>query len=264
MSNKPFPPHTHLHQHPDCGTNSTARTEWLVSRFGECAGIVLDSHGVIVAANEGAAVLLGRPPAELESRSFGVLTPVSRRVELDIVTLKGRKRGRISACILPHEPNDEFTYVRLERVEPAYRNLPELVMEAVADANQVRPCPPIHGLERVAEAFVRAESRQILADWLVFLIDLAGSPAAGITLRCQPHGRTVELQFNLRQSAIMAAGEPSLPFPERSAGLLEEIGGEFRVIAEYPETSVQLTLPVSKDGRVRPTSGAAAHEIRHS
>lgn len=138
-------------------------------------------------------------------------------------------------------------------------------MEALADANQVRPCPRIVGLEGVVEATVRAESRQILADWLVFLIDLAGSAPAGITVHCEPRGRSVDLQLNLRQSAIAAPGEPSLPFPERSAGLLEEIGGEFRVVAEYPETSVRITLPSTKDTRARSaTFGAAGHESRHS
>ncbi len=226
---------------------SHVSSAWLAARFGTHAGIVLDSHGVIVAANTQAAALLGRTAGKLVSTPFGILTPVSRRIELDIVTAKGRRRGRVAAEIQPREQGDEYVYVRLDEVAACYRSLNDILRDAAADVN--RAFPPAKTLEILplaTNAAVRVESRKILADWFAFLLDLAGPSAPKIQVSCEARSKAVEVRLDLDQTGLDPGDAPVLPFPEHSAGLLEEIGGAFCVVADYPATSVQITLPSGK------------------
>ncbi|MBM3728632.1 MAG: hypothetical protein FJW40_24805 [Acidobacteria bacterium] len=92
---------------------------------------------------------------------------------------------------------------------------------------------------------VQPELRKVIATWLAYLADVAGSGEADLHLVStnSPDG-WLDIELRLRQLEPPSQRQASTPREDDMAfDLLDRLGGDFRMNVQYPDVSVHLRLP---------------------
>ncbi|MBN8733718.1 MAG: hypothetical protein J0L64_24500 [Acidobacteria bacterium] len=215
---------------------------------GGAPAVLLDRHGFIVAANSKAAALLNRTVSELLGQPFGNWVSSLECADLDVVRYcDGKLTTRIvHARRLDHLTSTSHTIIAFsEKVTLANTPLDEVVHSALSRVHTAHPASrEAITISRLPAVSVPAESRDVIASWILFLFHLAAQHQAHLTLRSGlRHGGWVGFDFQLTQSASLTAS-PICPRPTDERLLdVRRIGGDFRLLIDDPLIQLDLWIP---------------------
>jgi len=139
----------------------------------------------------------------------------------------------------------EVSTLILPGVSDPSEPLADLVLGALSDASHRNPkCCWNVSISIAPEIRTELDAREIVRDWVLMLAELAHSSDATLTLAGRQKGPWVELQLRLTEPDPIPDEESQEPFlmPDRAASAVMDLGGDFRVTSNYPETSVWLKL----------------------
>lgn len=169
--------------------------------------LTLSEQGSIVAANEQAATLLGRPSEEMVGLQFGDFAAhaAADAGELEVLAWRSGRLEPIPVAVERAASELGNSHVTLtlrplpERQPVATLALSEALGLAIADAN---PFLPRHSFElcvsRWPDVRVAASLRQVAGGWISFLAEVAAGDSANLHLEARLDEEAEKLQLWLR------------------------------------------------------------------
>lgn len=239
--------------------SAPAHTEFLLAEhFGNQPGLLLDAHGVIVAANDQAMALLGRAKAELCGTPFGLWASQLSQVDLDVVKNVGGVKWTtvVRATRTEAGPHSHVPVVLEELDEAAATGLADAVFTGLIEAGEalegwmgpasVGPLP---------DMMVRPQCREAVKAAVEFGVKMAAIQNARLNVAPRRRGDgwiEIHISFELSQGAPSEGlGEPELP--------------EFRteddmrcgLVIDYPRLEVVLRVPCAQQHQAKARAAAA-------
>lgn len=220
--------------------------------------LTLSEQGSIVAANEQAAVLLGRPSEEMVGLQFGDFagTTVAGAGELEILAWHRGRLEPIPVCVerVPSELGNSYVTLSL-RPLPG-QPVPSLALSealglAIADANSFLPRRSFElCVSRWPDVRVAASLRQIAGGWISFLSEVAAGVRANLHVEAlvdkDAEHLEIWLRLELRQQRRMRLlGHPRQQEAARQARarrLAAETGAVVHASAEGLQVCLQLPM----------------------
>lgn len=220
----------------------------LAAEFGNRPGMLLDSAGKVVAANQQAAALLGRTPEQLTGTTFGVWAPALDQIELDVVKAVGNKAHatviRALKIGLPGE-NGYVPVLLQELPAPRTMTLTQAVGLAFFDVNGAAGeglLPP--RVDKLPGVQVLPHARHSIGRVVQSLVELAGTGKPELTARFTGQGAGwVEIEIGIN---LNGDGQPDTPrelADQRPLPVCEEEERRCTISFDHPQLTARLRLP---------------------
>lgn len=221
----------------------------LEEEFGPQPGLLLDSLGRIVAANEAAATLLARPKDTLAGTPFGVWAPLLDQMDLDVVqTVGGRTRAIVVRAkrIVPATDDPYVPVLLCELPEEGETTLGEAVGLAIVNANQA-----MHGafrrftVGRMPQVRVSRDVQAATEELIRFLVKLSGSLEPQLEVTMVTRGRGwVEIALHVDMEGEANVLRWKDDFEQLDLPFLGTDGRACRLTFDYPHVCAMVRMPV--------------------
>lgn len=225
----------------------------LEEEFGPQPGLLLDSLGRIVAANDTAATLLARTKETLAGTPFGVWAPLLDQMDLDVVqTVGGRTRAIVVRAkrMVPAVDDPYVPVLLCELPEEGETTLAEAVGLAIVNANEA-----MHGafrrftVGRMPQVKVSRDVQAATEELIRFLVKLSGSLEPQLEVTTVTRGRgwvEIALHMDMEGEANVLrwrddVEQLDLPF-------LGVDGRACRLTFDYPHLCAMVRMPVQQEG----------------
>ena len=223
----------------------------LEEEFGAQPGLLLDSLGRIVAANEAAATLLARPKDGLAGAPFGVWAPLLDQMDLDVVqTVGGRTRAIVVRAkrIVPAVDDPYVPVLLCELPEASETTLTQAVGLAIVNANQaMQGAFRRFTVGRLPQVQVSHDIQPATEELIAFLVKLAGSVEPQLEVTTVSQGRDwVEIAFHLDMDGEGNVLRWRDDFERLELPFLGVDGQACRLTFDYPHLYAVVRIPVHR------------------
>lgn len=224
-------------------------THILEEEFGAEPGLLLDSLGRIVAANDAAATLLARPKDNLAGAPFGVWAPLLDQMDLDVLqTVGGRTRAIVVRAkrIVPAMDDPYVPVLLCELPEAAVMTLTQAIGLAIVNANHsMNGAFRKFAVGRLPQVHVSHDIQAATEELIVFLVKLAGSLEPQLEVSTVAQDRDwVEIAFHLDMQSEANVLRWKDDFEHLDLPFLGMDGQACRLTFDYPHLCAVVRMPV--------------------
>jgi hypothetical protein len=209
--------------------------------------LVIDAAGRIVAANERAAQLLGRPSEALQGEFFGIWGPELDHADLDLIRVRNglAEASSVRARRFSEAGGDEgHTSIVFEPLPPLRVPLAMAVAMTALEVPAVNLSLSFSSLPATIQ--VGREFQEMVRAWVVFFRNTADSGLANLRIRTSGSdaGR-LALEFCLHQPdpPPLRSGSYESDDLDHASVAVEKLGGSFQLRVDYPDIVATIQVP---------------------